>query len=72
MFDYLAISAIIISSFTALTSCIVAMHIKKAKSGCLSCETVEDKIKRVISSNNIIIDKNNIIVGFNKNDCNDI
>jgi hypothetical protein len=72
MVDYFSIGALIVSSITAITSCLVALHIKKAKSGCLSCETVEDKIKRVISSNNIIIDKNNIIVGFNKNDGNDI
>lgn len=41
-----SISAIIVSSLTALASCLVALHIKRMKSGCLECETQEQKMIR--------------------------
>lgn len=46
-----SISAIIISSLTALASCLVALHIKRMKSGCLECETQEQKRSRPNSVN---------------------
>ena len=44
MIEVAAITAIVISSLTALASCLVALKIKKMKSGCLECETEEQRI----------------------------
>ena len=41
--DIASISAIVIASLTALGSCLVALHIRRLKSGCLECETEAQK-----------------------------
>lgn len=42
--DIASISAIVIASLTALGSCLVALHIKRLRSGCMECETEEQKL----------------------------
>ncbi len=52
MTDIASISAIVIASLTALGSCLVALHIKRLRSGCLECETEQKKIASRQSSVN--------------------
>ena len=64
--DLISVSALVISLITSIGSCIVGLHIKRLKSGCFTCETVEQKIERVLSeresrnSNNNSLNHTNI------------
>jgi len=53
MVDITSLSAIVIASITALGSCLVALHIRRIKSGCLECETEEQKLQRELTKRNI-------------------
>jgi hypothetical protein len=52
MFEPGSIIAIVISSITAIGSCLVALHIKRMKSGCFECETEQQKLMKKNSLKN--------------------
>lgn len=53
MVDIASISAIVLSAITAVGSCLVALHIRRFRSGCLECETEQQKLQREMTKRGI-------------------